>query len=80
MGQTAGKIFDCVKEEQEREKEEINIYMVNSLSQAVILAKRYAKPGQIVLFSPASTSFDMFKNMYDRGKQFKEIVNKMEQK
>ena len=77
MGQTAGKIFDSVKEEQERENKEINIYMVNSLSQAVILAKRYATPGQVVLFSPASTSFDMFKNMYDRGQKFKDIVNKM---
>ena len=77
MGQTAGKIFDSVKEEQEKEGKDIDIYMVNSLSQAVILAKRYAKTGQIVLFSPASTSFDMFKNMYDRGHQFKNIVNKM---
>lgn len=77
MGQTAGKIFDSVKEEQEKENKEINIYMVNSLSQAVILAKRYATQGQVVLFSPASTSFDMFKNMYDRGQKFKEIVNKM---
>ena len=77
MGQTAGKIFDSVKEEQERENKEINIYMVNSLSQSVILAKRYATPGQVVLFSPASTSFDMFKNMYDRGQKFKDIVNKM---
>ena len=77
MGQTSGKIFDSVKEEEENENKEINIYMVNSLSQAVILAKRYAKPGQVVLFSPASTSFDMFKNMYDRGNQFKNIVNKM---
>ena len=77
MGQTSGKIFDAVKEEEEKENKEINIYMVNSLSQAVILAKRYAEPNQVVLFSPASTSFDMFKNMYDRGQKFKEIVNKM---
>ena len=77
MGQTAGKIFDAVKEEEEKENKEINIYMVNSLEQAVILAKRYAMPGQVVLFSPASTSFDMFKNMYDRGQKFKEVVNKM---
>ena len=77
MGQTAGKIFDSVKEEQERENKEINIYMVNSLSQAVILAKRYATPGQVVLFSPASTSFDMFKNMYDRGDKFKAVIEKM---
>ena len=77
MGQTAGKIFDSVKAEEEKENKEINIYMVKSLSQAVTLAKRYATPGQIVLFSPASTSFDMFKNMYDRGHRFKDIVNKM---
>ena len=48
--------------------------MCNSLNQAVILAKRYAEPGQVVLFSPASTSFDMFKNFADRGNQFKKIV------
>ena len=77
MGQTAGKIFDAVKEEAEKENKEINIYMVNSLGQAVIYAKRYATEGQVVLFSPASTSFDMFKNMYDRGHQFKDIVNKL---
>lgn len=77
MGQTAEKIFEAVKEEAETEQKDINIYMVNSLEQAVILAKRYSKPNQVVLFSPASTSFDMFKNMYDRGKKFKEIVNKM---
>lgn len=77
MGQTSGKIFDAVKEAEENENKEINIYMVNNLQQAVILAKRYSTPGQVVLFSPASTSFDMFKNMYDRGHQFKDIVNKM---
>ena len=77
MGQTAEKIYDKVKEEQERQNKQINIYMADSLSQAVILAKRYSEPKQVVLFSPASTSFDMFKNMYDRGAQFKEIVNKL---
>ena len=77
MGQTSGKIFDAVKEAEENENKEINIYMVNNLQQAVILAKRYSTQGQVVLFSPASTSFDMFKNMYDRGHQFKDIVNKM---
>ena len=38
--------------------------------------KRVSKPGQVVLFSPASTSFDMFKDMYDRGDKFKEAVKK----
>ena len=77
MGETAGEIFDVVKEEAEKQEKQINIYMADSLAQAVILAKRYAKPREAVLFSPASTSFDMFKNMYDRGNKFKELVNKM---
>ena len=77
MGQTSGKIFDAVKEELEKQNKNIDIYMCNSLNQAVILAKRYSKPNQVVLFSPASASFDMFKNFADRGNQYKAIVNKM---
>ncbi len=75
MGQTAEKIFNAVKQEEENQNKEISIYMAKDLQEAVNLARRYAKPEQIVLFSPASTSFDMFKDMYDRGRKFKEIIN-----
>ena len=51
--------------------------MCNNLQDIVELAKKYAKPGQIVLFSPASASFDMFKNYADRGDKFKELVKKL---
>lgn len=77
MGETAEKIFNVVKQEEENQNKKIKIYMCNSLNQAVILAKRYSEEGQVVLFSPASTSFDMFKDMYDRGRKFKEIVEKL---
>ena len=40
-------------------------------------AKEHAKPKQIVLFSPASASFDMFKNFEERGNKFKELVKKL---
>ena len=80
MGETAGKIFDKVKEEADNQRKQVNIYMAKNLQDAVDLAKKYSKPEQVVLFSPASTSFDMFKNMYDRGRKFKEIVNKISQK
>ena len=73
MGQTANKIFDSVKQEEEKQNKEIYIYMAKDLKEAIELAKKYAK--KIVLFSPASTSFDMFKDMYDRGNKFKEMVN-----
>ena len=79
MGETAEKIFNAVKEEMEKQKKELKILICDSLNQAVILAKRNTKKGQVVLFSPASTSFDMFKNMYERGEKFKKIIFQMEQ-
>ena len=74
IGQTAGKIFDCVKEELEKQNKHLDIYMCESLEETVKLAKKVTKQGEIVLFSPASASFDMFKNAVDRGNQFKKIV------
>lgn len=75
IGQTAGKIFDVVKQELENQNKEMNIYMCESLEQTVQLADKLAKPGNVVLFSPASASFDMFKDFADRGNQFKKLVN-----
>ena len=77
LGQTSGKIFDAVKEEEEKENKNIDIFMVNTLEEAVNLARKQAKVGEIVLFSPASASFDMFKNFADRGNKFKNLVNKL---
>ena len=75
LGQTSDKIFDAVKQELEDEHKDLDIYVCDSLEQTVVLAKKIAKPGQIVLFSPASASFDMFKNFADRGNKFKKLVN-----
>ena len=74
LGQTSGKIFDAVKKELEVENKSLDIYMCDSLEETVNLAKKYAKKGEIILFSPASASFDMFKNFADRGEKFKELV------
>ena len=76
IGQTATKIYDAVKKELEIQNKNLDIHMCETFKQSLDLAKRVAKPGQIVLFSPASTSFDMFKDMYDRGDKFKEEVMK----
>ena len=46
------------------------------MEDAIVLSNRLATKGDIVLFSPASASFDMFKNFADRGEQFKKFVNK----
>ena len=39
------------------------------------LAAGFARPGGVVLLSPAYKSFDMFKDFEDRGRQFKAAVN-----
>lgn len=75
IGQTAGKIFDAVKQELENQNKNLDIYMCESLEQTVTLARKVAESGNVVLFSPASASFDMFKDFADRGNQFKNLVN-----
>ena len=77
MGQTAEKIFLAVKAEEEKENKKVDTYMCETLEDTVKLAKKFASPGDVVLFSPASASFDLFKNFEERGKKFKEIVNNL---
>jgi len=46
-----------------------------SLEDAVLFAHEVAMPGQTVLFSPGCSSFDMFENFEERGRQFKQLVH-----
>ena len=46
----------------------------NSLADAVERAQATAKSGEVVLFSPGTSSFDMFKSYADRGDQFRALV------
>ena len=48
-----------------------------TLQEAVSLAHQIAQKGDIVLLSPACSSFDMFKDYKERGKIFKEAVHKL---
>jgi UDP-N-acetylmuramoylalanine--D-glutamate ligase len=48
--------------------------MAETLEDAVDLAYRAAKRGDVVLLSPACSSYDMFKDYKERGKVFKEAV------
>ena len=69
------KIYDAVINE--KINEDIEIYLENSLDDVIRVAYENAKSGQVVLFSPASASFDMFKNFADRGIKFKDMVNNL---
>ena len=53
----------------------IKLYMVDSLEKTVEIAYKEATNKDVVLFSPASASFDMFKNFMERGEKFKKLVN-----
>ncbi len=48
-----------------------------SLERAVEVARSHARSGDIVLFSPGTSSFDMFRNYADRGNQFRQLVQSL---
>lgn len=50
---------------------------IQSMSEAIKIAQENARPGDVVILSPASASFDRFKNYKERGKIFKAEVNKL---
>jgi len=52
------------------------VVRAGSLEEAVELAAARARPGGVVLLSPAYKSFDMFKDYEDRGRRFKALVHK----
>ena len=72
-GATAGVIRASV--EQAGNYNGLEIVDVENYHQAVSLARSRARAGDVVILSPASTSFDRFANFMERGKAFKEIVN-----
>ena len=51
---------------------------VDSLEEAVAAARRLARPGDVVLFSPGTSSFDMFRNYGERGNLFKTFVHQLQ--
>jgi UDP-N-acetylmuramoylalanine--D-glutamate ligase len=66
------------KERMNRELGELtDTAMAQTMEEAVFRAHQKAKGGEVVLLSPACSSFDMFKDYKERGKVFKEAVNKL---
>ena len=50
------------------------VLRASGLEEAVEVAAGLARPGAVVLLSPAYKSFDMFKDYEDRGRRFKALV------
>jgi len=57
----------------------IHCDLATSLADAVERARGLARPGDVVLFSPGTSSFDMFKSYSDRGDQFRSLVQALPQ-
>jgi len=57
----------------------VNCDLATSLADAVERARGLARPGDVVLFSPGTSSFDMFKSYSDRGDQFRALVQALPQ-
>ena len=47
------------------------------LAAAVAAARQAAKPGDVVVLSPACAAFDHFKNFMERGQVFKKLVQEL---
>ena len=77
-GPTAPKIEAATKQALEKTNKQIDILHCKNMEEAVKLARQKAASGDVVLLSPASASFDAFKNFEERGNKFKEIVNSLD--
>ena len=77
IGATADVIENAVKNVLENNPADIKIFRVKTYQEAVSVAKENSQPGDVVILSPASTSFDMFKNFEERGNLYKSIVNSL---
>ena len=54
-----------------------NIYLVNTLEEAVKKAKAVTKKDMICLMSPAAASYEYFKNFEEKGKEYKRLVKEL---
>ncbi len=74
LGATANAIETSI-----RACSQLPIYRVDSMEDAVKTAATIAEEGDIVFMSPASASFDLYKNFEERGDHFKRLVMELKE-
>ena len=75
MGATGPRIEKAVRECEGFDEAALPIQHADNMQHAVELARAAAQPGDIIILSPASASFDLYPNFEVRGREFKSIVN-----
>ena len=77
VGDTKYKIEEVFKAYAKEYGVVVKTYLADSFVEAVALLKKVSENGDIAILSPASASFDMFKNFEARGDEFVSLVNKL---
>lgn len=77
MGATAEKIETAVKESSNYKDGLLQIVHADTMENAVNIARENSQQGDIVALSPASASFDMYRDFEQRGEHFMSIVNSL---
>lgn len=77
-GDTAEQIEKAVRKSVFFDPSRLPIYVVPDLKTAVEEARAHSIPGDVILLSPACSSFDRFKNFAERGDTFRKIVLEFE--
>lgn len=75
LGEAAGLLEDAFRAGRERNgTDRPTLIRVGNLKEAVCAARHAAAPGDVVLLSPACTSYDMYKDFEERGNEFVRLV------
>ncbi len=72
FGQNRHRVEECIKDF------DIRYYVCDTLSLAITSAKK--ERVENVLFSPATSSYDMFRNYEERGEVFTQLVGDINEK
>jgi len=80
-GAAADQIHEAVNKAPGSDKDDktstLEIHQCDDFKDAVLTASKLATTGDIVLLSPACTSFDRFTNFEERGNTYKDIINNL---
>lgn len=74
IGENFEIIEEAIKPNLRNTSNKVNIYKINSLEEAIKLAKKVAVKGDVVLFSPAGEQKSKYKDFKQAGKEFKKIL------
>jgi len=74
FGEAAGLLAGAIERQEASGAPRAQVRRVKTLDEAVSMARSRSQPGDVVLLSPACTSFDAYPNFERRGEEFRRLV------